>query len=104
MRVLKEYLGGPGKDAFTNNSVGNGPKDVNYPSLEFRIISLVSVANNLDGFEITALKLYIQVFVFSFFFNILVNNISKPFLKTPNKQIRTTKKVTAIEEPQHFYF
>ncbi|KAF4800298.1 stabilin 2 [Turdus rufiventris] len=34
-----------------------------HPSLgkEFRIISLVSVANNLDGFEITGLKLYIQV-------------------------------------------
>lgn len=46
MRVLQEYLAGPGGDAFENTSVGTGLKDVNYPSLELHIISLVSVANN----------------------------------------------------------
>lgn len=46
MRVLQEDLAGPGGDAFENTSVGTGLKDVNYPSLELHIISLVSVANN----------------------------------------------------------
>lgn len=65
---MEEYLAGPGRDAFANTSFGTGPKDVNYPSLEFHIISLVSVANNLCGLEITALKLFTGEFGFFSFF------------------------------------
>lgn len=73
MRVLEVYLEGQGRDTSANTSAGTGLKDVNHPSLEFHIISLVSVDNNLGGFEITALKLYLQVGLgFGFFFFFLI--------------------------------
>lgn len=101
MRVLEDYLEGPGRDASANTSAGTGPKDGNDPSLEFHIISLVSVANIWVDLKCLHKALFIGGFgswVFFSFFNIIVDYISKNFFNNPN-QTRATKKVTAIKTP-----